>query len=289
MRVPTALLCSCLLALLVAMPAQAQRLAAAGSESFDTEAPPQLVGDSPATGEGWSRNPLFTVGETIGDYTPPGIPDGIGAIRSGGVVRLLVNHELGSSVGYPYQLGNGLSLTGARVSFFDVDPNTREIVDAGLAYDRVFDRYGNAVTAAQQVNEGTESAPDGFERFCSSGLFIAGEYGLVDNIYLTGEETGGGQEFALTWTPRTPCRACPRPCRVGEHHPPRRRRRRHDQPHRRRRPGGGAAPALPGPEAVGVRALVAVGQVPRSSSATGSPKVRSTSSSPTAARSRPKT
>ncbi len=203
MNTSTAKLSVLLLAGLLAVPAAAQDIAfTAGPRSFDTDAAPQIVGDTPATSQGWTPNPLWTVGETINGYTPPGIPDGIGAIREGGIVRLFVNHELQDSQGYAYDLANGLTLTGSRVSFFDVDPKTREIVDAGLAYDRVIDRYGNDVTAAQQINEGTNPI-EGFDRLCSSGLFTAGEYGLVDNLYFTGEETGNGQEYALDVATRT--------------------------------------------------------------------------------------
>ena len=45
---------------------------------------------------------LITIGQTCNGYTPPGIPDGMGALRIGNQVRLFVNHELRSGVGYEY-------------------------------------------------------------------------------------------------------------------------------------------------------------------------------------------
>jgi hypothetical protein len=43
---------------------------------------------------GWQIDPVFTVGETIKNYTPPGIMDGIGAFPNRGkTVKILVNHE----------------------------------------------------------------------------------------------------------------------------------------------------------------------------------------------------
>ncbi|MDJ0511304.1 MAG: hypothetical protein QNJ64_18930 [Crocosphaera sp.] len=61
--------------------------------------------------------PLFTVGETIGDYTPPGIIDGLGAFElDDNTIRVLANHELRSDVGYAYTLASGAEVTGARVS-----------------------------------------------------------------------------------------------------------------------------------------------------------------------------
>ncbi|HEX9647544.1 MAG TPA: hypothetical protein VGB88_08605, partial [Alphaproteobacteria bacterium] len=47
---------------------------AAAGDGFRTDAPAMLAGLG-----GWSVEPVFTVGETIGDYTPPGVLDGIGA------------------------------------------------------------------------------------------------------------------------------------------------------------------------------------------------------------------
>ena len=104
-------------------------------------------------------DPIFTVGETIGAYTPPGILDGMGATElDAGTVRLFVNHELLNFRGYAYDLsdGNGgtYSLTGARVSYFDVDKATRQVIGSGLAYDRVYDNNGNLATDNTFLQEG---------------------------------------------------------------------------------------------------------------------------------------
>jgi hypothetical protein len=72
--------------------------------------------------EGYRVDPLFTVGETLGDYTPIGILDGTGAFSlNDTTVRVLVNHEVGNDVGYQYTLASGAELTGARISYFDID------------------------------------------------------------------------------------------------------------------------------------------------------------------------
>ena len=79
---------------------------------FTTNQPAQIQGLN-----GYTVKPIFTVGETIGDYAPPGILDGIGAFSlNETTVRFYVNHELGSTVGYAYTLENGTDLTGARVA-----------------------------------------------------------------------------------------------------------------------------------------------------------------------------
>ena len=145
----------------------------------------------------WQAKPIFTVGETINDYTPPGILDGLGAMPlEDGTVRVFANHELRQGQGYAYTLANGTELTGSRVSYFDIDPNTREVIDSGLAYDTIIDRFGEEVTSGTQIDPNNTDL-EGIRRLCSSVLFMAGEFGLEDTIYFTGEETGGGQEFAL--------------------------------------------------------------------------------------------
>jgi 2',3'-cyclic-nucleotide 2'-phosphodiesterase / 3'-nucleotidase / 5'-nucleotidase len=159
--------------------------------------PTQLAGSTASTVGGWNVKPLFTVGEAIRGYRPVGILDGIGALAlNSRTVRFFVNHELNPSSGYLYSLANGTQLRGARVSYFDVDRSTRRLIGAGPAFHTVVDRAGAIVTSANQINEGA-SLTDGFDRFCSSSLFHAGEFGLVDDIYFTGEEGTNGQEFAL--------------------------------------------------------------------------------------------
>ena len=159
--------------------------------TFDTNAPAQVKGLG-----GWTVDPIFTVGEKIGTYVPPGILDGIGAYElNSTTVRLLVNHELGSTVGYKYSLANGTQLPGARVSFFDVDKRTLQITNSGLAYDTIINRKGEVVDDASDLEFG------GFARFCSAALFEANSFGagkgFADRIFFTGEENSGGTEFAL--------------------------------------------------------------------------------------------
>jgi hypothetical protein len=164
----------------------------AGASSFLTPEQSQLTGL-----DGWTPLPLFTVGETIDGYTPPGILDGLGAHKvSKNTVRVYANHELGGNGGYAYSLANGLQLKGARVSYFDIDRQTRRICDAGLAYDSVCDRFGNVVTAAAQINE-TGNTINGFSRFCSSSFYDKNQHGFADDIYITGEENANGTQWAL--------------------------------------------------------------------------------------------
>jgi serralysin len=161
------------------------------SLTFDTTQPSQVKGLN-----GYTVDPLFTVGDKIGTYVPPGILDGIGAFSlNDTTVRVYVNHELANNVGYNYTLKNGTQLPGARVSFLDIDKRTFEITNAGLAYDTIVNRKGEVVDAASDL----EFA--GLNRFCSAALFEANQFGsgigLKDRIFFAGEETNGGSQFAL--------------------------------------------------------------------------------------------
>ncbi len=161
------------------------------SLSFDTTQPSQVKGLN-----GWTVDPIFTVGDKIGNYVPTGIPDGIGAYSlNDTTVRLLVNSEIGNTVGYKYTLKNGLQLPGSRISTFDVDKRTFQIVNSGLSFDTIINREGKEVKAATDL----ENA--GLNRFCSGALFEANQFGagigLADRMYFAGEETTAGTAFAL--------------------------------------------------------------------------------------------
>jgi serralysin len=159
--------------------------------AFDTTQPSQVKGLN-----GWTVDPIFTVGETIGGYTPTGIPDGIGAYSlNDTTVRFLVNSEIGNTVGYKYTLKNGLQLPGSRISTFDVDKSTFKIVNAGLSFDTIINREGKEVKTVADIENG------GINRFCSGALFEANQFGngigLADRMYFAGEETAGGAAFVL--------------------------------------------------------------------------------------------
>ena len=158
---------------------------------FDTNQPSQI---QPL--EGYRVDPLFTVGETIDGYAPLGILDGTGAYQlNEQTIRVLVNHEVSVAAGgYAYTLESGVELRGARVSYFDIDKRTLKIVDSGLAYDTIYNRAGEMVTAETPLDT---ISSQGLDRFCSANLFEAGQYGFVDTIFFTGEETDNGTEFAL--------------------------------------------------------------------------------------------
>jgi glycerophosphoryl diester phosphodiesterase len=140
---------------------------------------------------GFSTTPLFTVGEEVNGYFPPGVFDGLAAYDWGGEVCLLVNHELETDTGYPFTLANGTILTGARISRLVIDKASRSVKEAGLAFDTIYNRLGKSVADPSDLVFG------GLDRFCSSSGVDAGTYGFVDAIYFAGEETPGGTQWAL--------------------------------------------------------------------------------------------
>lgn len=166
-----------------------------------------LIGEN-----GYNAHALLTIGESLtgttgalnssteGDYKPVGILDGIGAYSlDANTVRVFVNHELGTSAGATWKTDSAVTLTGSRISYFDVDKTTKTIVDGGIAINNIYDRAGALVTSPTQLSQAT-----GFDRFCSGSLYEANEFGtgkgIVDRMYFAGEETssaGGGTQWVL--------------------------------------------------------------------------------------------
>jgi len=140
--------------------------------------------------------PLLTIGETRFGYTPVGVLDGLGAFElNADTVRVISNHELLNFRGNAWEVeaagGGTFSLIGARLSFFDISKTTYELVDAGLAIERIYDATGaQAADASFLANNFS-----GLSRFCSSTLIEAQQFGngrgLEDRMYFTGEEDGG--------------------------------------------------------------------------------------------------
>jgi secreted PhoX family phosphatase len=161
-----------------------------------------------APGSGFSAQVLHTTGESVGDYRPPGVLDGMVAFaakdRDARFVELLVTHELGASEGQRYRLANGTELSGSRITRFLIDRETRQITSAGLAYREVRDRSGQVVVDAGQINETTGRGSAGLESFCSASGWSAGEQGFVDRLLIAHEEVTrteghpqGGTIYAL--------------------------------------------------------------------------------------------
>lgn len=151
---------------------------------------------------GFGVKALLTVGEFVanidgGDpYQVTGIPDGIGAFAiDDDTVRLLVNHEFSQGAGAPYALANGAVFpSGARVSIFDLDTDSMEVVAGGLGYTSVVMDGGVEIDPSNVDRYVADY--EIMDRFCSSSL-AGPELGFYDNVYFTGEETDGGRGWAI--------------------------------------------------------------------------------------------
>jgi len=164
---------------------------------------PMLV---PEPASGFAIEVLFTTGDGVGAYGPPGVLDGLVALPGPDptVVSVFANHELKAGDGRPYALANGTVLTGSRLTRFEVDRMTRRITAAGLAYREIRDRAGRAVTDPAQLSEAPGRGNAGLEALCSAAGWSPGDYGFVDALLLTHEEVSraeghphGGTVFAL--------------------------------------------------------------------------------------------
>ncbi|NDH65699.1 MAG: DUF839 domain-containing protein, partial [Microbacteriaceae bacterium] len=151
---------------------------------------------------------VLTIGEAVGTYFPTGIPDGMGAyLKDSNTIRLLFQSEISKDAGYAYKLANGTELTGARIHYLDIDKTSNAVLASGLAYNRIFDRAGVAVTSANQISADGPTTKNGFERFCAANLIEANAFGtgkgFVDRIEFLGEESStvynnlGGTMVAL--------------------------------------------------------------------------------------------
>jgi len=165
-------------------------------------------------GDSLQLTSLITTGEVTNGllpgssvFTAVGIVDGMGSYDNGdGTYSLLVNHELGNTSGYQYQVlvkagstaATTQTVTGARISRFvvakDIDNNgangfQSRVLDGGLAYDQVI-----SPNAAFSLGSG-------INRFCSANLAPAVQFGggkgFANSLYLAGEETSNGRFYAL--------------------------------------------------------------------------------------------
>lgn len=177
-------------------------IAAALLGACQSEATRPPAGDDPVPAmfealpdAGFEVRVVFTVGDRIGLYQPPGILDGLGAWRADdATLRVVANHEFGATRGYPYRLANGTELRGSRISYFDIDASTLQIRRAGLAFDRIRDRSGNVVTRAAQVSERDDKPEAGLNALCSGAAYSAGQGGFVEDLYFTHEEVSARED-----------------------------------------------------------------------------------------------
>jgi hypothetical protein len=156
-------------------------------------------------GSGWVTEPIISADDKVPETGTPGaqyrmvgIPDGLGAYRRGGTVKVLMTHEIAQKgprdpsdrseprVGRPGQRG-------AFASEWILN-REGEVISGRRAFDRVYQDDRFVGPAAQEDN-----ATPAFSRWCSA--FLAGpEVGLDRRIFFANEESGpsGSEEGKTT-------------------------------------------------------------------------------------------
>ncbi|MBL9145888.1 MAG: hypothetical protein JNM99_19570 [Verrucomicrobiaceae bacterium] len=160
-----------------------------------SSATPYLVSMHPD----YATTSITTVGDNVpktggGTYQMSGLADGLGVYDNGnGTVTLLVNHEIGNTLGVARAHG----AIGGFVSEWIINKNTLAVVSAG---DLITSVYG--WDATNQVSNST-TGTFAFNRPCSADLppvtafyNAASGLGTQERIYMNGEE-GGANGWAL--------------------------------------------------------------------------------------------
>ena len=137
---------------------------------------------------------ILTVGDSVGGYRMVGIPDGLGAFKSGhGEFTLLMNHEISAN---PAGIVRAHGSKGAFVSRWTIDRETLEVTkgeDLTPSANSVFLWDGST----SQYTRGTTQ----WQRLCSAdlpakdALFAKGR-GTKDRIFMDGEEVQEGRAWA---------------------------------------------------------------------------------------------
>jgi hypothetical protein len=143
--------------------------------------------------DGVEATALITTGEAAENgYRMVGIPDGLGAFMDGGMITLLMNHELTNTSGVVRAHGS----IGAFVSRWTIDPSTMRVV-AGSDFEQSPNSVHLWDAAARRYTQGTFA----MSRHCSADLPVEsalrfGNLGTSDRIFLNGEEFSDGRAWA---------------------------------------------------------------------------------------------
>ena len=137
---------------------------------------------------------ILTVGDAVGAYRMVGIPDGLGAFRTGHKeFTLLMNHEI--NAGAPGAV-RAHGSNGAFVSRWTIDAETLKVVKG-----QDHTPSANAVFLWNPAVNGYTQGTTQWQRLCSADLaapsaFYAKGLGTRDRIFLDGEEVTEGRAWA---------------------------------------------------------------------------------------------
>lgn len=135
---------------------------------------------------------LLTAGDSVGGYRMVGIPDGLGAFDNGdGTYTLVMNHELGSTVGINRAHGG----KGAFVSKWVINKTTQQVMSGQDLITNVFLYNTNTLVFEQ-------TAGVSLQRLCSADLPAVTAFyntnsgkGTLNRIFMSGEEGAPNRAF----------------------------------------------------------------------------------------------
>ena len=163
--------------------------------------------------------PFISAGDMVGSYLVPGIPDGLGAIKTGNSLRIITNHEwsVTNSIAAGRTTAGGL-VSGSFLSDMTYDLASQKVTKARdlfkdvTWYDYATASYGTTPGApsGSEIKDsyGTLNHSYLLNRFCSGSLAPAGTFydkssstGTKDAIFFAGEEGGDeSRAFATNLT-----------------------------------------------------------------------------------------
>jgi hypothetical protein len=122
-----------------------------------------------------------------GTYGMSGIPDGLGAFDNGSTFTLLLNHEIGNTLGTVRDHGS----IGAFVSKWTIDKNSLQVLSGDDLMKQIF-AWNNGTQSSS-----TTASTFAFSRFCSADLPEVSAFynaltglGSQERIFMHGEEGG---------------------------------------------------------------------------------------------------
>ena len=152
--------------------------------------------------------PVVSAGDIVGTYLVPGIPDGLGVVKSGNKLRIITNHEWSGTNAIAAGRNSASGLTqGSFISEMHYDLTTKSVTKAKdfitdvVWYNYASAKFGNkpgAPTDAAVLDEyKTPNHSLLLNRFCSATLAPEGSFfdknsgfGYQGAVFLTGEEGG---------------------------------------------------------------------------------------------------
>ena len=150
--------------------------------------------------------PVVSAGDMVGTYLVPGIPDGLGVVKSGNKLRIITNHEWSGTNAIAAGRNSSSGLTqGSFISEMHYDLNTKSITKAkDFITDVVWYNYAASKFASKPVAPADAAVLDEYKtpnhasllnRFCSATLAEEGTFfdkssgfGYPGAVFLAGEE-----------------------------------------------------------------------------------------------------